>query len=73
MKNSSLSEVGKRQAYKLKEAFPVLNVICLSLALLDIQTALTWTSEVQCKRIVHSLIGARMFPLLSPDKSYGYD
>lgn len=67
MQDPSLSDVGKKQANQLKETFPVSNddLFIISPLRRTIQTALIWTSDVQCKRIVHPLIGPRMFPLLS--------
>lgn len=71
----SLTEVGKWQANKLSEAFPIKSddLFVISPLRRTIQTALYWMADVECRKIVHPLVGPRMFPLLSPDKAYGCD
>lgn len=75
MKDPSLTEVGESQANTLKETFPVSSndLFIISPLRRTIQTALIWTVDVDCQKIVHPLIGPRMFPLLSPDMAYDCD
>jgi broad specificity phosphatase PhoE len=75
MTDPHLTEVGVWQAKKMFETYPIsLNdLIIMSPLRRTIQTALVWTRDVNCRRIIHPLVGPRMFPLLSEDKSYGCD
>ncbi|WP_165763795.1 histidine phosphatase family protein [Halalkalibacter urbisdiaboli] len=75
IKDPSLTDIGKWQATNLKEIFPVSSddLFIISPLRRTIQTALIWTSDVPCQRVVHPLVGPRMFPLLTQDKAYGCD
>lgn len=72
IEDPSLTEVGRRQAVKLSKTFRVeaSDLIVISPLRRTIETALQWTGDVNCKRIVHPLVGPRMFPLLAARKAY---
>ncbi|MBP1917148.1 broad specificity phosphatase PhoE [Lederbergia galactosidilyticus] len=75
MLDPSLTEIGEAQADWLQKTFPVStdDLFIISPLRRTIQTALIWTNDVHCQKIVHPFIGPRMFPLLSAESAYGCD
>ncbi|SFC94737.1 Broad specificity phosphatase PhoE [Bacillus sp. OV322] len=71
----ALTDLGIKQARKLKELFPVFDddLLIISPLRRTLQTAEYWTIDSACKKIVHPLVGPRMFPLLSSYKAYNCD
>ncbi|GIN85787.1 hypothetical protein J6TS2_21730 [Heyndrickxia sporothermodurans] len=70
-----LTDVGSQQARKLKEIFPVSDddVFIISSLRRILQTAEFWAGQKDCKKIVHPLVGPKMFPLLPSYKAYDCD
>lgn len=65
----ALTETGIGQAAKLKETFPLTSAdaVIASPTRRTLQTASIWSEDVPCVKIVHPLVGPRMFPLLPPE------
>lgn len=75
MTDPNLTNVGERQAKRMFETHPISSddLIIISPLRRTIRTALIWTRNVNCRRIIHPLVGPRMFPLLPENKSYDCD
>ncbi|OIK09249.1 histidine phosphatase family protein [Bacillus sp. MUM 13] len=71
----ALSDAGIQQARKLKELFPVFDddLLIISPLRRTLQTAEYWSIDSACKKVVHPLVGPRMFPLLPSYKAYNCD
>ncbi|WP_409289597.1 histidine phosphatase family protein [Peribacillus sp. SCS-37] len=66
LKNPSLTNLGVRQAKLLREQFPLNenDVILISPTKRTLQTAFTWSKNIDCGKIVSPFVSPRMFPIL---------
>lgn len=64
MSNPPLTTQGKIQAKKLQSALPLTpeDVLIVSPTLRTFQTALIWSENIECDRVVHPLVAPRIFP-----------
>lgn len=64
LSNSSLTNHGKIQAKTLRSTLPLTSedVLIASPTLRTLQTALIWSENVECDKLVHPLVAPRIFP-----------
>ncbi|TAA71981.1 histidine phosphatase family protein [Planococcus salinarum] len=64
LSNPSLSIQGKIQAKKLRSTLPLTSedVLIVSPTLRTLQTASIWSENIECGKLVHPLVGPRIFP-----------
>lgn len=65
LSNPQLTRQGVTQAKILKAQIPLTldDVLIVSPTVRTIQTASIWSEDTECLRVVHPLVGPRMFPL----------
>lgn len=65
MSNPPLTIQGKIQAKKLRSFLPITpeDVLIVSPTLRTLQTASIWSKNMECHKVVHPLVGPRIFPI----------
>ena len=75
LKDPSLTPKGVQQAELLRKQFPLSNndIVFMSPIRRTLQTALVWSKNIDCRKIVSPFVSPRMFPILPGKKTLPCD